>query len=366
MAKAKKSAPRKAKPGLKARKAPKKPAAKKKAPPKKIMKVAKKKAPPKMKARKAAPKMKKKAVVKRPASARFAPTAPPMAPPSPKTAPLTLPPIQPVMPEEHAVPKIRAPPGALAPALDLLPEWVDRTHLHGVMEEDGLVFTAPAAGSPDYAEAQRLLSNCREANTSLPGYLIVCARDSAKRMVGALDGYVKDDILIILRSFTNSEKKRDVHVLMHSCALGMAKPAYVACCTERPDLSDAESAGKLVFIGRGIAMSAMPFTGQKMLFFIRRIGKEYDPISSGEELAKVVGAMKPLCPDIAAAASEIASKGVVPLILMPSSPDRLERLRELKEAAIMLDLPADALDKIFDTLKEQYVQSRIDITPPAI
>lgn len=366
MAKAKKSVPKKAKPRPKARKAPKKTAAKKRIAPKKTIKAAKKKAPPKMKARKAAPKVKKAAMVKKPVSARFAPTAPPMAPPSPKAAPLTLPPIQPVMPEEHEVPKIRAPPGALAPALDMLPEWLDRTHLHGVMEEDGLVFTQPDAGSPDYKEGQRMLSECREANTSLRGYFLICAKDAAKRVVGALDGYVVGDTLVILRSFTSSEKKRDVHVLMHGCALGMAKPTYVTCCIERPGLTDTGSAGKLVFIGRGVGMSAMPFTHQKMLFFIRRIGKEYDPLSSGEELAKVVAAMKPLCPEIAAAASEIASKGVVPLVLMPSSPDRLERLRELRDAAIMLDLPADALDKIFDMLKEQYVQSRIDITPPAI
>jgi hypothetical protein len=271
-----------------------------------------------------------------------------------------------VVPEEHEVPKISVPLGTLAPALEMLPEWVDRAHLHGVLEEDGLIFSEPDAGSADYEEAHRLLSQCREANTSLPGYFVICAKDASKQMVGALDGYVKNDVLIILRSFTSSEKRRDVHVLMHSCALGMAKPTYVACCTEKPALNDSESAGKLIFIGRGVAMSAMPFTHQKMLFFIRRIGKEYDPLSSGAELAKVVAVMKPLCPEVEAAAAEIASKGVVPLVLMPSSPDRLERLRELRDAAIMLDLPADELDKIFESLREQYVQSRVDITPQAI
>jgi hypothetical protein len=359
MAKEKKSVPKKSKPRLKARVVLRKPVAKKKT----ARKTVKKKAQPKMKPARAPPK--KTVLVKKPANAEFVPAAP-VAATAPKTAPLTLPPIQPVMPQEHEVPKIRAPPGTLAPALELLPEWVDRSHLNGVVEDDGLVFTAPAAGSEDYKEAQRMLSNCRAANASLPGYLLICAKDRSGRISGALDGYVKDGILVILRSFTSSEKRRDMHVLLHSCALGMAKPAYVLCCTERPSFADTESAGKLVFIGRGIAMSALPFTHQTMLFFMRRIGKEYDPLSSGAELAKVALVMKPLCPEIEAAASVMSSKGVVPLILLPSSPDRLERLHELKDAAILLGLPADGLERIFDTLKERYVQSRIDITPAAI
>jgi hypothetical protein len=353
MVKPKKSASGKAKPKPNVRKVPKNPAAKKPAS-RKISKAAPK----------AAQKLNPVRVAEKTRPVKHAQAPPPAK--SPKSAPFALPPIQPIMPQEHEVPKMRVPPGALAPALDLLPEWVDRAHLHGVIEEEGLVFTVPVAQSPDYLEAQRLLSNCRAAKTSLPGYLILCAKDGSRRMVGALDGYAKDGILVILRSFTSSEKKRDVHVLMHSCALGMAKPAYVACCTERPSLADTESAGKLVFIGRGIAMSALPFTHQKLLFFMRRIGKEYDPLSSGTELARVALAMKPLCPEIEAASSAIAAKGVVPLILLPSSPDRFERLRELKDAAIMLGLPAEALDAIFDTLREQYVQSRIDITPAAI
>ncbi len=364
-------------------KAQKKPA-KKKAPPKRKAparkaqkpKIRKKPLLKKKPARKALPKKKPLLKKKAPKAAR-APQVPKAAkiafpqipPPQPKAAPLTLPPIQPVIPEEHAIPplpkSLKAGPGAVLPALDLLPEWVDRSHLHGVLEEGAVSFAIPKPDSLDFREAQRLLSKCREANTALPGYFLICAKQ-ADRVTGAVDGYAMGGILIILRSFTSSDEKRDSHVLLHSCALGLAKPAYVVCCVERPDFTDPESAGKLIFIGRGLGMSAMPFSHARMLFFLRRMGKEYDPLSSGQELAKIAAAMKPLCPEVEAAASEIASKGVVPLVLMPTSPDRMERLRELRDAAIMLDLPAGQLDKIFEMLKLQYVQSRIDITPPAI
>ncbi|MDD5340136.1 MAG: hypothetical protein PHV13_02705 [Candidatus ainarchaeum sp.] len=358
-------------------KAKKKPAPKRKAPVRKAKKIPKsrikKKAPPKVKPAKKAPLRKKpalkkkapKKIVKAPSAAK---TAFPAAP-EPRAAPLTLPPIQPVVPSEHEIPplpkSLGAGPGAVLPALDLLPEWVDRSHLHGVLEEGAVSFAMPKPDSLDFKEGQRLLSKCREANTALPGYFLICAKQ-ADRVAGAIDGYAIGDILIILRSFTSSDEKRDSHMLLHSCALGMAKPSYVACCVERPDFSDAESAGKLIFIGRGLGMSALPFSHPKMLFFMRRVGREYDPLSSGQELAKIAAAMKPLCPEVQAAASEIASKGVVPLVLMPSSPDRMERLRELRDAAIMLDLPAAELDKIFEALKLRYVQSRVDITPPAI
>lgn len=295
--------------------------------------------------------------------------APPAAPnvslSSAGRSPLSVPPIQPIIAEEYNAPKMRAKPGELAPALDLLPEWVDRSHLHDVVQEDGLSFAQPGTGSADYTEAQAMLSKCREADASLPGYFVICAKGGGK-LTGAMDACVAGDILVVLRSFAVSDKKRDIHLLMHSCALGVARPAYVACYIERPDFSDAESAGRMLFIGRGLGMSALPFAHQKMLFFLRRMGKEYDPLSSGEELARVAAALKPLCPEMEAAAVEIASKGVVPLVLMPASPDRLERLRELKDAAIMLDLPADKLDAILESLKIEYVLSRIDITPPAI
>lgn len=349
MAKAKKKpAKKKSPPKPKAKKAAK-PKMKKKAAPKKMQR----KAPP-GKARKPAPK--KKAAVRAPAPA-------PVPQAGPK--PLAVPPIQPIVPEEHEVPKVRAGPGEVVPAFDLLPEWVDRSHLHDVMQSEGLAFTSPAAGFADHTEAQRLLASCREANTSLPGYLIICAKEKDK-VVGAMDGYVAGDTLVVLRSFSASEKKRDLHVLMYGCALGMAKPSYVALCTERPDFSGVESAGRLILIGRGFGMSALPFAHQRMLFFLRRMGKEYDPLSSGQELARVARAMKPLCAEVESAAEEISGKGVVPLVLMPSSPDRMERLRELRDASIMLDLPAEKLDAIFAELEEQYVRSRMDITPDTL
>jgi hypothetical protein len=370
MAKAKKKpAPKKKAPAKKAKKAmkpQKKPGIRKKAQGKirKAGKTAPKKKPPKKKftakkIRKAPPK-RKPPVKKAKAPVKAAP--PPLLP---KSAPLAVPPIQPIVPEEHKIPKVRVPPGALVPAFDLLPEWVDRSHLHGVMQDYGLVFTAPGPGSADYTEAQELLSKCRKSRASMPGYFVVCAKQN-DRLIGALDAYPSGDVLVVLRSFAASENKRDVHILMHCCALGMAKPAYVACCIERQDFASAESAGRMILMGRGLGMTALPFTHQKMLFFLRRIGREYDPLSSGPELVKVAAAMKPLCPEVAAAASGLASKGVVPLVLMPTSPDRMERLRELRDAAIMLGLQADKLDLIFETLKQQYVHLRIDITPAAV
>lgn len=354
-------------------KARKKPA-KKKSPPKTR---AKKAAKPKMK-KKAAPKKMKAAPKKRPALKKTKPASPPAVKkaPSPRAAaqasvmpagpkPLAVPPIQPIVPEEHEVPRVRTGPGEVAPAFDLLPEWVDRSHLHEVMQSGGLAFTSPAAGFADHTEAQRLLSGCRPANTSLPAYFLICAKENGK-VVGAMDCYAVGDVLVLLRSFAASEKRRDLHVLMYGCALGVARPAYVAMCIERPDFSGVESAGRLVLIGRGFAMSALPFAHQKMLFFLRRMGREYDPLSSGQELARIARAIKPLCPEAESAAEEISQKGVVPLVLMPSSPDRLERLRELRDASILLDLPAENLDGIFAELEEQYVRSRRDITPDAL
>ncbi len=355
-------APKRAKP-LKARKAPKpklKPKLKQKLGPKlKTRRAAKQ---PHVRALKALGRM-PKAVHKRHLAAPHA--APPVSIPPAARSPIAVPPIQPIIAEEYNAPKMRAKPGELAPALDLLPEWVDRSHLHDVVQEDGLSFARPGTGSADYTGAQAMLSKCRTVDASLPGYFVICARGGGK-LTGAMDACVAGGILVILRSFAVSDKKRDIHLLMHSCALGVVRPAYVACSIERPDFSDAESAGRMLFIGRGLGMAALPFAHQKMLFFLRRMGKEYDPLSSGEELGRIAAALKPLCPEMEAAAAEVASKGVVPLVLMPTSPDRLERLRELKDAAIMLDLPADKLDAILESLKIEYVLSRVDITPPGI
>jgi hypothetical protein len=185
-------------------------------------------------------------------------------------------------------------------------------------------------------------------------------------MIGAMDGYMlPENILVICRSFAKADDVRETHILLYSAALSGKVPDYVVFSTALCGIS-AELAGRLILLGRGFGMSAMPLNHPSSIFFVRRVRRELDPISSGAELAKVLRALAPLDDSLLQLAAGFEKKGTVPLIPLPSSPDNREHLHELRDVVASLSLPAEQLQPVLDSLRTEYVLGRKDITPNAL
>jgi len=276
-------------------------------------------------------------------------------------------------PEKPAPALEEAPREAAALALEMLPSWEDRRRLRKVIDEEGYSFSMPEAGSPDFKSALKLLSKSRKADAEIPGRVLVCAKDRFGKLAGATDGFVFSEeeavVLVMSRAAVFGEDDRkDLHMLMHGVLLGAAKPTHVACCTEKPDLSQAEEAGRLIFYGRGFGMSAIPIDHPKLLCFMRRVGKEHSPATPGQEVAMVLHALNSVRKDEAleAVVAEFSRRESVSLVMLPASPDPGEHMHELKDALIALGLPTARFDSSFAALESQYLRGRADITPASL
>jgi len=259
-------------------------------------------------------------------------------------------------------PNLPAPEGLLTPALDLLPMWEDRERLRRFMSEEGLSFSAPAKGTSDFTKASAFLAANKKADATMPGYLLISGKDRGGKLVAAMDGYIFGNVLVVMRARVPVQaNRRGLHILLYAAALARAKPSYVVLA--EPRAFSFESACRLIFMGRGLGMSAIPLSHKSLLFLIRRVGRESDPIADGKEIA---GALKPLVAlfsGLETPIAEIEGKDLVALVPLPNSPDTREHLHELKDAVLALGLPAESLGKVLQKLAEEYVLDRKDISP---
>jgi hypothetical protein len=288
-------------------------------------------------------------------------------------APSEPPPITPIMPAtagklfDHRKDEGGALAVEIKPALEMLPGWEDRGRLRRVIFEEGLTFFALSRTSPEFAAALSLLSPSSRPMIEAPGHFMVCVKGRDGSIIGAMDGHsLSDSILSIDRCCVRGERRRELHILLYGAALAGKKPLYVVCTAAREALS-MDSAGRFILFGRGFGMSAMPLPRARLVFLVRRVGKEPDPMSSGEEIASLLRAMGPLgFGDMGALAAEFDKKGPLALIPLPSSPDSREHLHELRDAVAQLGLPADNLEEVLAGLRSGYVLGRADITPELI
>jgi hypothetical protein len=250
----------------------------------------------------------------------------------------------------------------------MLPEWEDRLRLKRVLFEDGLTLYSLGRHCQEFTEAASLLAQSGKASAdNVPGYFIVCLKDRAGKMVGAMDGHMLDNsVMTIGRSCAKGEKRRELHILLYSAALSGHQPSYIIFSTKKSALSE-DSAALMILLGRGFGFSAIPAQLPDSHILIRRVRHELDPISSGQELSGALGAAKPVLGSVfALAVSEIAKRGIMPLVPLPSSPDSREHLHELRDVVSMLGISAANIDEVIERLRIDYVLGRKDITPEII
>ncbi len=255
----------------------------------------------------------------------------------------------------------------LTPALELLPDWEDRLRLRRVIFEDGLQFFMMGKGTSEFEEAYLLLNQTHKlAHADLNDYFLICAKDRSGKVIAALDGHaLSDDLLVIGRSFSGPSKKREMHVLLYAAALSGRSPSSVVCYTKLGDFS-ADTAGRLVFFGRGLGMSAIPLKTSHLIF-VRRMRRELNPLSSGAEIAGLLEKLKVFGElELEGHIEEFRQKDAVALVPLPTSPDSREHLHELKDVVNALGLPAGQLDAVMASLRADYVSGRKDITPEAL
>jgi len=294
------------------------------------------------------------------AVAAAAPPAQPVAKPAPPMQPVPPSPPPHIDASRHDDGPLAVP---LTPALDMLPEWEDRLRLRRAIFEEGLAFFSLARGCPEYHEAMIALSKSgKDAHEGAQGYFIVCMKDRSGKMVGAMDGHMLENgVMAIGRSSVKAEKRREMHILLYSAALFGHQPAYILFSTKKIALS-VDFASRLILLGRGFGFSALPLQKPDMLYFIRRVKRELDPIATGQELAKALSSAKALI-GLEKEAEGLEAKGVVPLIPLPASPDSREHLHELRDVVLGLGISAPDLDAILESLREDYVHQRKDMTP---
>jgi hypothetical protein len=298
-----------------------------------------------------------------------APNIRPEQPPSPAQAPEKIeirPEPQPLPPHLDASPSGDSPvPIPLVPALDLLPEWEDRLRLKRAIFEDGLQFFSLGRKCPEMKEASALLgASAKKASDHVPGYFVVCLKDRAGKMVGAMDGHMLDGgMMHIGRSAVKDDKRREFHILLYSAALSGHSPTHVVCVLPK-SLVSIGFAGILILFGRGFGFSALPAQLPDSIIALRRVRNELDPISSGKEVAGALAAARPVFGNrFDAIAAEMSQKGVVPLVPLPFSPDSREHLHELRDVVTALGINPNGLDVVVEQLRVEYVLGRKDITP---
>ncbi len=256
----------------------------------------------------------------------------------------------------------------LIPALDLLPEWEDRLRLKRAIFEGGLSFFSLGRNCPEYHEAGTALSRSKNSpQDSVPGYFMVCIKDRSGRMVGAMDGHMLGNgLLSIGRSCALGQHRRQTHILLYCAALSGHEPSYVLFSMKKGEFTS-DDAARLILLGRGLGFSILPLSVAGRMFFIRRVRRELDPISSGQELAQAISPASPLYGEaFEKSLAELAAKGILPLAPLPASPDSREHLHELRDAIAALGIRAEGLDAVLETLRIEYVLGRKDLTPESL
>lgn len=258
----------------------------------------------------------------------------------------------------------KPPPGRIQPAFEMLPEWEDRERMRRFIREEGLSFFTLSPESPDYRQALAFLPGAKSAK---PGHFIVCMKSAIGGIAGVMHGFTlqEGNVLFISGSKVSGERRAERHVLLCCAALALAKPRYVVYATAKKAL-DMELSGKIIFLGRGLGMSAIP-SAHPSLIFIRRPGREYDPVASGDEVAQLLRSLKAVMDgQLDAAVEDFMKKGALSLIPLPTSPDTREHLHELRDAVLALALQAPGLEALLEKLKDEYVLRRNDVTPAAL
>ena len=254
----------------------------------------------------------------------------------------------------------------LEPALEMLPEWEDRLRLRRVIFEEGYTFFSVARGSPEFVEATIALGKSGgKAPAGDAGYFVVCAKDRAGRMAGAMDGHMLEGGSMALhRSLVMCEKKREMHILLYAAALCGHQPPYVLF-SFTPGRLTVESAALFILFGRGFGFSAIPPLPSGKLILMRRIGKELDPLARGNEIAAALESAKKVLGIDPSVVSSTAAKGAFGLVPLPFSPDSREHLHELRDMVAALKIPAEGMVQVLEKLRSDYVLARLDLTPPA-
>ncbi|MCI0504179.1 hypothetical protein L0Y65_05740 [Candidatus Micrarchaeota archaeon] len=256
----------------------------------------------------------------------------------------------------------------LTPALEMLPDWEDRLRLRRAIFEEGLTFYSLGRHCPEFHEASSMLApSKKDAADSVPGYFMVCLKDRSGKMAGAMDGHMLGGgVMAIGRSAARGDRRRELHILLYSAALSGHQPSYVVFSTKKAPITE-DSAAQFILLGRGFGFSGIPARLPDALLLLRRVKRELDPISSGQEISQALGAARPIFGSrFDAAIGEISKKGIMPLIPLPASPDSREHLHELRDTVPMLGLSADGLESVLERLLADYVLGRKDITPEII
>ncbi len=237
--------------------------------------------------------------------------------------------------------------------LDNLPLWTDRERLRMLIAEENLSFSS--ATSSKFLDQSK-----KKVNEKSTGYFLISA-SSNNKPVGAIDGYfVEGNILLMRAGCSENFKKSDLFSLLYCAALSKFKPKNVLYQTTNSPLT-LESAGLLILLGRSFGMQAIPIEGNNLLF-IRRVGKEFDLLANGPELAQTLTQFGALLGNtIKEVVDTLGKKAVLYLIALPNSPDSREHLHEIHDLATSLKIPFD--EDVFEKLKTDYVLSRKDITP---
>ncbi|MBI5227279.1 hypothetical protein HY988_01705 [Candidatus Micrarchaeota archaeon] len=325
--------------------------AKKKPKPAKGPKQSKPKTKPKIKAKKIGKKKKHSPLPKQKIT-KLKITKPKVISPKPET-PNEIPKIS--VPTLPTVPPT-SPPAPKSPIeldFDSLPLWTDRERLKMFISEENFSFSA--LGTAKILEASKKKINPKNAN-----YFFISA-NSKGALAGAIDGYFLSGNLVIMRANCSDKfKKSELLVLLYCAAISKFKPTNVLFYAEKSPLS-IDLSGQLILLGRGFGMQAIPVPLSRQLFFIRRTGKEFDFLSSGQELSQILSSLASISDFFAEAADILSKQPSVVLIPLPSSPDNLEHLHELRDLASVIGMTFDEV--VFEKLKTDYVLARKDITP---
>ncbi|VVC04768.1 Uncharacterised protein [Candidatus Bilamarchaeum dharawalense] len=245
-----------------------------------------------------------------------------------------------------------------SPDLDKLPAWESRQALKNMIFSKGLKFYCLSRASPDFQKVLDMLGTSPFQDVS--GHFVICMKTNTNNIIGALDGYIVDDVLVLGRSYVITDKRREFQLLLYAAALTKRESKYVICSTKLTKFS-LDFVGMLLLLGRGFGMYAIsPFNST--LVFVRRIQKE-GPLSTGAEIAHVLRSLRSASgPEVRSAVFDYTQKSLVSLIPLPNSPDRKENLFELREAAPALGFSLESLEKIFELLDQSDLGYK-DLTP---
>jgi hypothetical protein len=259
-------------------------------------------------------------------------------------------------------------PGRIIPDLNLLPAWEDKSRLNEAIAEEGFEFALLEPNSQGYKTALKFISEKKKIpgpGKPSTGEMLVDCHDKDGNLAASMLFYsLPDDITYIAGSrILCQDRKRELHLLIYAAALGCARAKNIVYASEKKDVSE-DMAGRFILLGRGYGMSAMPVNHPSMLFFLRRIGREYDFLISGPEISKIMEGLRvffgsSLDPIIGNMNKTIAAA----LVQLPLSPDAGEHLHEIQDAAAALSIPAEEIEPMIEVLRTDYIQHRKDIIP---